>query len=153
MQLEIGDMWSALDKTGLFLITTNSTVRVDGRLVMGRGIAQEAKMRFPGLDLYAGQIVKAYNGMAYGVVRMEQYSPIGLFQVKYHFADGAKLELIQFSTDALQLFIHRYFMQSFSGIKRIDLNFPGIGNGGLRREDVLPIISVLPDIVHIWERE
>jgi hypothetical protein len=33
----------------------------------------------------------------------------------------------------------------------VHLNYPGIGNGRLRREDVLPIIALLPDQVTIWE--
>ena len=37
---------------------------------------------------------------------------------------------------------------------RIDfnVNFPGIGNGGLNKVDVLPLLSLLPDNVCIWER-
>ena len=35
-----GDLWTAFAPTNLFLITTNSTIRKDGALVMGRGIAQ-----------------------------------------------------------------------------------------------------------------
>ncbi len=35
----------------------------------------------------------------------------------------------------------------------VALNFPGIGYGGLNRNEVLPIISILPDNVEIWEKE
>ena len=34
-----GNMWTAFDETALFLLTTNSTVKRNGALVMGRGIA------------------------------------------------------------------------------------------------------------------
>ena len=37
--------------------------------------------------------------------------------------------------------------------QRWDINFPGIGNGYLKREDVLKIIENLPDNVYVWERE
>jgi hypothetical protein len=33
----------------------------------------------------------------------------------------------------------------------VHLNFPDNGNGRLRREDVLPIVTQLPDQVAIWE--
>ena len=47
MILEHGDMWSVFGKTDLFCITTNSFIRRDGQLVMGRGIALAAKKRVP----------------------------------------------------------------------------------------------------------
>ena len=40
MQLARGDMWSAYDGADLFLVTTNSVVTHDGKLVMGAGIAR-----------------------------------------------------------------------------------------------------------------
>jgi len=33
---------------------------------------------------------------------------------------------------------------------RIDLNFPGIGNGRLSPAQVLPVVGQLPDNVHVW---
>ncbi len=45
-----GDMWTAYDDADLFLITTNSTLKKNGVLVMGRGIARQACDRCPGLD-------------------------------------------------------------------------------------------------------
>jgi len=35
--------------------------------------------------------------------------------------------------------------------KRIDLNFPGIGNGKLPRHQVLYLLEDLPDNIHVWE--
>jgi hypothetical protein len=48
MKLTNGNMWSAYPQADLFLITTNSTLKNDGCLVMGKGIALEAAQRFPG---------------------------------------------------------------------------------------------------------
>ena len=36
------------------------------------------------------------------------------------------------------------------GYNRVDLNFPGIGNGKLLMEDVLPVIDCLGDNVNVW---
>lgn len=42
-----GDMWSVYDDADLFLITTNSTLKKNGALAMGRGIAQQARAASP----------------------------------------------------------------------------------------------------------
>jgi hypothetical protein len=73
-QFQQGDMWSAYNRANLFLVTTNSTLKRNNALVMGRGIARQARDRFP-----------------------------------------------------------------------------GIGNGGLSREAVLPLLAALPHQVTIWE--
>ncbi|HRQ42375.1 MAG TPA: hypothetical protein PLD25_31040 [Chloroflexota bacterium] len=53
-QFKTGDVWTAYVAADLFLITTNATITVQGALVMGRGIARQAKERFPGLDIALG---------------------------------------------------------------------------------------------------
>jgi len=57
-----GDLWTAFAPTNLFLITTNSTIRKDGALIMGRGIAQQARDRFPGLDVVLGKQILSLCG-------------------------------------------------------------------------------------------
>ena len=71
---------------------------------------------------------------------------VGYFMVKDHWAEPAKLSIIEESVESLMGFLS-------DDERRVDLNFPGIGNGKLRREDVLPIIQRLPDKVHVWEYE
>lgn len=155
MILERGDMWSVFGKTDLFLITTNPIVRKDGAVVMGRGIAKEAATRFPDIPFEIGRQIESFRAHSnlypektfpnYGVCGFygEERQRIGFFMVKEHWRDMAKLDVIQRSTSLV-----RKFTQDFG---RVDLNFPGIGNGRLRREDVLPIIEQLPDNVHVWE--
>ena len=41
-----GDMWQALAHVDHFLVTTNSFLRRDGCLVMGRGMALQAVQRY-----------------------------------------------------------------------------------------------------------
>lgn len=145
---EKGDMWSIWENTALFLITTNSSIRTDGCLVMGRGIAKEARDRFPGLDRALGKMVWEY-GDEYGLLLSESWPEkrLGVFQVKYHWKARADLYLIGLSTEMLA-----EWALEFQDL-RADLNFPGIGNGGLDKRDVLPIVERLPDSVHIWTRE
>lgn len=140
-----GNMWDQWQESSLFLITTNSTVKKNGRLVMGRGIAQQARDKFPGLDLALGKQIEYSK---YGLLISLDWprKKLGCFQVKYNWYDKADLDLIKHSTEMLLGFIKT------SKPKLVSLNFPGIGYGGFSRDLVLPIISVLPDCVPVWER-
>ena len=149
MTLEHGDIWSVFKKTGLFLFTANGDVNSREELVMGRGMALEVKDRCPGVALWFGMRSKANPGWCLLIYSPKPsyggpIQPIGAFRVKYHWYEPANLALIMKATTELVTHAPEY--------DRIDLNFPGIGNGRLQRADVLPIVSALPDNVHIWER-
>ena len=146
-----GDMWSVFDDADLFLITTNSTLKGGSngpRLVMGRGIARQARDRFPGLDIALGRHIHADCGHLgrYGLLVSPRRpaAKLGAFQVKTHFAPPASLDLIQFSTSALCAWCRSH------PDARVHLNFPGIGNGRLTPAGVRPIVMQLPEIVTIW---
>lgn len=143
-------MWDVFGSTDLFLITTNPVVRKDGAVVMGRGIALEAKTRFPELPYDFGVKLKKLEALKrvrkMGTIGVYEHQPVGYFMVKDHFAQEAKLSIIQASVRDLLAFLCDG-PEDYS----VDLNFPGIGNGGLDRELVLPIIEQLPDNVHVWE--
>lgn len=150
MILEKGNMWDVFGK-GIFMITTNPIRRNDGAVVMGRGIALEAKKRYPQLPYDFGRQLE--NGWAVmdqqfvGLIGFYDETPIYHFMVKDHWREPAKLEIIQNSVRAI---IHDEYLKFLEG-KRVDLNFPGIGNGKLKREDVLPLLQLLPDNFHVWE--
>lgn len=148
-QFKRGDMWTAYTATDLFLITTNATITTRGALVMGRGIARQARDRFPGLDAALGKQILSICGNQgqYGLLVSPRWpkARLGAFQVKRHYSQPASLELIRHSTTALCTWCVEH------PNTLVHLNFPGIGNGRLRREDVLPIIAQLPDQVTIWE--
>lgn len=155
-------MWDRFGNTDLFLITTNPIIRKDGCLVMGAGVAKQAADKFFNLPFEYAQKVRydrwyqAYDDSmhptycnfvgSFGDAFVRQ--PMGYFMVKDHWQESAKLEIIERAVKELV----RVFINT-GNFKRIDLNFPGIGNGKLKREDVLPIIEQLPDNVHIWEYE
>ncbi|HRQ42154.1 MAG TPA: hypothetical protein PLD25_29900 [Chloroflexota bacterium] len=142
-------MWSIYDEADLFLITANATTTTRGALVMGRGIARQAKERFPGLDATLGGHIQALcsNQGIYGLLVSPRWpaAKLGAFQVKRHYSQPAIMELIQRSTAALCA----WCVEHPDAI--VHLNYPGIGNGRLRRENVLPIIAQLPEQVTIWE--
>ena len=58
MRFRSGDMWDVYNEADLFLVTSNSFVKKDERLVMGAGIAKEALDRFPNIDLRLGQAIQ-----------------------------------------------------------------------------------------------
>lgn len=67
MRLAQGNIWSVFEQADLFLVTTNATLNRQGALVMGAGIARQARDRFPGLDQKLGKAV-AFIGSHYGVL-------------------------------------------------------------------------------------
>ena len=144
-KFEFGNVWNEHQNTDAFLITTNSYIRNDGELVMGRGIAKESKDLFEGLPLALGNKIEKRCGHlgTYGIFPSGQ-NKIVAFQVKTHFKNDAELGLIENSAGQLSKVAKKY------SDKRFDLNFPGIGWGGLNEEKVKPILKPLPDNVHIW---
>lgn len=152
-----GDMWTAFASADLFLITTNSAIRKDGALVMGRGIARQARDRFPGLKAALGkQILNGCGNLGqYGLLISPRWPEAkrGAFQVKQHYDHPANtsallstsLELIRHSTAMLCAWCAAH------PNAQVVLNYPGIGNGRLHREAVLAIIAQLPEQVTIWE--
>jgi hypothetical protein len=149
MILERGDMWSIFGKTGAFVITTNPIARSDGAIVMGRGIALQAKERFYQLPYDFGTRLHHRRERGYqryfGLIGVYEEQPVYFFMVKDHWREPADLAIIKHSVFVLQKFTEVH------PDVRVDLNFPGIGNGHLPREDVLPLLTDLPDNVHIWE--
>jgi hypothetical protein len=148
----VGDIWQEIGKAGAILVTSNSYVNSAGCLVMGRGAAREAALRWPALPRILGDYIRQFGGHLgeYGVLFvsknvLETSSDIGVFQVKRHFRDQAYPRLITASVYNLRDYAHRY--------ERIALNYPGIGNGRLREEDVRPLLEPLPDNVVIYKKE
>ncbi len=148
MTLEKGNIWGS--GADIICVTTNATVRTDGRLVMGRGAALECKQRFPGIDLEFGRKVRQWEarfglGTPYGVVLSgPNCLTLGAFQVKWSFRDAAEVELIRVSVQSLT----KIAVETGAVIA---LNFPGIGYGRLSRECVLPLLEPLPDNVTVYE--
>ncbi|MCO5188354.1 MAG: hypothetical protein M9928_14185 [Anaerolineae bacterium] len=148
-QYRQGDMWSVWNTADLFAITTNSTLRTDGALVMGRGIARQARNRFPGLAAALGQAIAAAcgSGGVYGLLVSPSWpdARLAAFQVKRDWRSAADRDLIHRSTALLVNWC------SAHPDSQVHLNLPGIGNGRLSRDVVIPIISALPETVTIWE--
>ncbi len=141
-----GDMWQALDEADLFCITTCNSIRNDGRLVMGAGIAKQAVHRFPGIDLEAANILRVvYPSInpVYGLLQIPG-KKIALFQTKGSWFSDSSLKLILRSTNDLSDWARN------NPEKKAHLNYPGIGCGKLSRKTVSEVIEILPDNVTVW---
>ena len=167
MTLRTGNLWHS--SADVIVVTGNATVRSDGCLVMGRGAAAEAKCRLPDCPGWFGSEIvsrrKFYDEASYpyGILQyvldskqQAEYqkrwrsvppSVLGLFQVKRRWQDDADVELIEYSVKAMTAVV----WTDWQG-KKVAMNFPGIGNGRLSREDVLPLVERLPTGVEVWER-
>lgn len=140
-----GDMWTALNQVNHFIITTNAIVKRNGALVMGRGIAQQVRDRYPGIDVECGRAIERgqYPDQQYGLI-LNVSGDLGLFQVKRHYKDVADIHLIHYSTKMLYAHATQHPDLTYA------MNFPGIGNGKLAYNDVKPWVDSLPNNVQVW---
>ena len=129
---------------GIKIVTTNSFITKQKRLVMGRGAALQLRSLVSDIDLVFGKMILDTCGHlgTYGLLMHGKY---GASQVKYNFMDKADPDLIAFSMGFLanEANINRYIY---------NINYPGIGNGGLSKEIVRPLLDILPDNVYVWEK-
>lgn len=147
MKLRYGNMFDHLNECDVLLVTTNSYIKKDGSLAMGRGVALEAKQLFPDLPKLFAPLIHKYSVEYLYKEDTGHVVHVGFFNVKNHFKDKATLSRIAISTLSLVEIAEEEQEHIFF------LNYPGIGNGGLTREEVEPIISVLPNNVHVWIKE
>ena len=142
-----GNMWRMDPEPDVWFVTGNSTLRKDGKLVMGAGAALQARRIFPGCDEYFGKVVAETcgSGGVYGILVHPEYK-LGLFQTKRHWKESASLTLVYNSAVHLLEFLSRH------NDHVVSLNFPGIGKGGLDKTSVIRHATRhLPDNVVIWQ--
>jgi len=143
MKEVFGDIWDYHEKGNWIVITTNGTVKSNRECVMGRGIALQAKLKYPQLPLLLGKKIKEYGNFPH------IFWGLGLisFPVKHHWMDKADPVLI--STSCMTLFtgvthllqLHYSSTPDDSWDGSIYMVRPGCGNGGLLWKDVKPILE------------
>jgi len=139
---KIGEMFRA---RGFIIVTTNSFLTTEVKVVMGRGAAWQLKRKKPGIEKTFGKMILDTCGHLgrYGLIFHGNY---GAAQVKYHFMEMADLDLIEFSMIKLSQEAKRDRKTIFN------INYPGIGNGRLKESEVKPALRMLPDNVHVWKK-
>jgi len=160
MQEIRGNLWHFVGNADCICITTNASIKKNGRAVMGRGCAAEATTRYPEIDLLLGKALK--NGNKPYLLLVDQYTEIWSFPVKEHnqyiynpnkvvshmrnaipgiipsWAQKATLAQIESST--------RQLLEASKHWNKIILPRPGCGAGELSWEtQVRPLLAPLLD--------
>lgn len=154
-----GNIWDNLELFDALVITTNGFIKNNGEAVMGRGIALQAKERFPSLPKKLGLHLQLLS------------NHVGIFTIlpaEYHLVDHhyyiltmpvkpdyvrtitgmmpgwrakADIKLIERSAKELVQIVDVKEHQ----INSVLMPRPGCGNGGLKWEVVKPIIAPILD--------
>lgn len=134
-----GNLWDL--PADIICITTNGTIKANGRGVMGRGCAKEALTKFPTIDKCLGDSLKSRGNHVQWIYGSNTTSSkvIFAFPVKHNWWEEADLELIKRSAMELMKILNT------TGIKSVLLPRPGCGNGKLKWEDVKPVIEPILD--------
>lgn len=134
-----GDIWKGLARNvDAICITTNGVVKADGRLVMGAGMAKQARDRFPGIDAVAGKLVQ-HHGNHVNVMHLELITSIVAFPTKHNWRDPSPIELVERSAAEL------VGLANTNGWSRVLLTRPGCGRGGLKWNFVKPRLEFYMD--------
>lgn len=134
-----GNIWKRWESGHWIVIPTNGFVKGNGEAVMGRGLALQAKERFSDLAIRLGKYLLD-NGN--NVCFFENLRLIS-FPVKRFWFDKAIPELIERSCKQAIEFLN----ENYAFGNEIKIEFPiyipkvGCGNGGLKWEDVKPILE------------
>lgn len=137
MREDCVDLWEA--PCDARCITTNGTVKVNGRAVMGRGCAKQACDRYPYLQKSLGQLLQTL-GNHVQILRLGAEEPIlVVFPVKHHWDERADLDLIARSARELVVLADDMQWQT------VILPRPGCGNGQRKWHEVRPILQPVLD--------
>lgn len=116
-------------------VTTNGFVKKDNKCVMGAGVAKIIRDNVKGLDLKLGRkLIDTGENIPFWFPEERIIS----FPVKHNWWEKADLELIRKSCQHL-VNLFDQLADTKQGI--IFLPIPGIGNGQLKKEEVLPILE------------
>lgn len=134
MKVVVGNIWTV--KADYRIITTNGIVTKDGNAVMGRGVALQAKQKYPGIEKKLGILINVEGNRLHVL-------PHGLisFPVKHHWKDKADLSLISESVLDLKCLASGMPGRIFA------MPLPGTGNGRRTPEEIWPLLQDLPDNV------
>lgn len=129
------DIWKFWQKDNYIIIPTNGFVKKTGQLVMGKGLAWQAKLHIHNLDYILGNYVSKFGNVPH---ILENY--IISFPVKHNWWEKADLKLIEKSAVNLKTAIE--YPECGAKIT-LPIYCPkvGCGNGKLSWEQVEPILK------------
>ena len=134
MKYTQGNLWD-FHNLGPICITTNGVIRKDSTLVMGAGIALQAKQRFPEVPGILADLVSTHGNHAFYLTVQNLFS----FPTKHDWKDKSSINLI---TQSCHELVNITNQMSFT---RVYLQKPGCANGQLSWDQVNPLISEILD--------
>ena len=154
MKEVFGNIWEYYNGN-ILCVPTNGYVTFKGYCVMGRGVAYEVKQRCQSIEYLIGDLITKHGNRVFiidnstlkaseGDWDVEHYISLVTFPTKHSWKEISDLELIRKSSESLSELANSMPYNIFV------LPRPGCGNGGLKWEDVKPVIeNILPDNVHV----
>jgi hypothetical protein len=123
------DIWSYQGQA-IIAITTNGSLTRDGRAIMGRGVAKQAAERFPELRQQLGRLLQVRGNHVHEIL-------LGLvsFPVEQTPFSLPELSLIRRSAEELRQLADQ------CGWNAVVVPRPGCGGGGMRWQEVKPILE------------
>lgn len=134
MQYVNGNLWN-FHPASPVCITTNGIIKKNGQLVMGAGIALQAKMQFPNLPYKLANLVRDYGNHVFYLDEENLFS----FPTKNDWRDKSDIDLI--TNSCMQL----VGLSTKFGFTQVYLPKPGCANGQLSWPAVDKVISEILD--------
>lgn len=132
-----GDLWTL--PADVRAVTTNGVYNARSHAIMGGGCAREARERYPGMAHVLGKLLRNSGNHVY-ILHESPEDTVVSFPTKYHYREKASLPLIEQSCRELMSLADRHGTWHDILIPR-----PGCGLGGLRYEDVRPVLAEVLD--------
>ncbi len=136
-----GNIWNFHGKGNWIVITTNGNVKTNGEAVMGKGIALQAKQRYPELPTELGLLLREES--PFWVFPFSKYK-LFTFPTKHNWWEKSDVELIRQSVVRLEALSSFFSISPYTELNDV---FPlylvrlGCSNGQLDWEDVKPVLE------------
>lgn len=131
----IGDIWEQKN-ADVICIPTNGIVTWRGHNVMGKGLAKEARLKFPLLPEVLGGMIKGHGNTINVLTQFKVGNALLVsFPTKHDWRDNSNLELIEQSAKILKS------LADFNKWKKVVLPKVGCGQGNLKWTIVNPILE------------
>ncbi len=127
------DIWSFWG-TAVIVITTNGSITHDGRSIPGQGVARQAAARFPELRQHLGILLRTGGNHVYEILPGLVSFPVE----ETPFSQPDKALIRQSAVELRRLADQHHWQQ-------IVVPRPGCGGGGLRWQEVRPLLEDLFD--------
>lgn len=123
------DIWSYQGQA-VIAITTNGSLTRDGRAIMGKGVAKQAAERFPELRHQLGRLLQVRGNHVHEIMPGLVSFPVE--ETPYSLPE---LRLIRRSAEELRLLTDQ------CGWTQVLVPRPGCGGGGMRWQEVQPVLE------------